>query len=386
MLTKHWQGLTLETIDEIRAKFPITKNCVFLNHAACSPLPKPVAEAMHKCIDNVSNYGPNHEDLTDLGKTCFAKLVNADIDEVALVENTSVGMNVAANVLRSDGRLKVVTTDLEYPTVVYPFLRKSLGYKVHYVKNVDGKIRLEDIERAVDDKTVAVTISQVEYANGYRFDLKPISEIVHQHGAYLIVDAIQACGAVPVDVKRDNVDFLATACYKWLLSPPGAAFLYVKKELVERFEPPMVGWASVKQDVFNTVDFYDIWRMPYADTASRFEIGSPSVISFIGAREAIKLLLDTGIQNIEKKILKLTDYLIDSLGDLGFESQTPLEPQCRSGIVNFRVAKPKETVDRLAEKGIIISPRANGIRASPHFYNTEEELDRLVEEVKNSER
>lgn len=376
----------MENTEEIRAKFPITKNCVFLNHAACSPLPKSVAEAIHKFVDNVTNYCPNNEDMTDLGKTYFAELINANIDEIALVENTSVGMNVAANVLRSDGRSKIVTTDLEYPTVVYPFLRKSLGYKVHYVKNLDGKIRLEDIERVVDDETLAVTISQVEYANGFRLDLRPISEIVHQHGAYLIIDAIQACGAVPVDVKRDNIDFLATSCYKWLLSPLGAAYLYVKRELVERFEPPMAGWASVKQEVFNTVDFYDIWKMPYADTASRFEIGSPSVISFIGAREAIKLLLDIGIQNIEKKILKLTDYLIDSLGDSGFKFQTPLEPQYRSGIVNFRVAKPKETADRLAEKGIIISPRDNGIRVSPHFYNTEEELDRLVEGVKNSER
>jgi selenocysteine lyase/cysteine desulfurase len=375
----------VEEIERIRELFPITKNKVFLNHAASSPLPGSVAEAMHKCIDNVSNFGPYHEDLTDLGKAAFAKLANAEVGEVALVENTSVGMNIAANVLRAPHGSKIVTTDLEYPTVVYPFLRKSSGYRVHYVKNVDGKIRLEDVEKAVDDETVAVAISQVEYANGFRFDLKPISEIAHEHGAYLIVDAIQACGAIPVDVKRDNVDFLATACYKWLLSPPGAGFLYVKKELVERFEPPMVGWASVKQEIFNTTDFWDIWQMPYSDTASRFEVGSPSVISFIGAREAIKLLLNAGIENIEKRILTLTNHLIDSLVDSGFKLQTPLEPQYRSGIVNFKVAHPKETADKLAKKGIIISPRANGIRVSPHFYNTEEEIDGLVEEVKKSE-
>ena len=214
----------MKDIERVREQFPVTKNKVFLNHAASSALPRPVAEAMHKCVDNVSNFGPYHEDLTNLGKVEFARLVNAEVGEVALVENTSAGMNISANVLRAPHGSKVVTTDLEYPTVVYPFLRKSLGYRVHYVKNVDGKIRLEDVEKAVDDETVAVAISQVEYANGFRFDLKPISEIAHKHGAYLIVDAIQACGAIPVDVKRDNVDFLATACYKWLLSPSGRRF------------------------------------------------------------------------------------------------------------------------------------------------------------------
>jgi selenocysteine lyase/cysteine desulfurase len=375
----------MENIEKIREQFPVVRNRVFLNHAASSPFPAPVAEAMLKLTDKTSNFGPSHEDLTDLGKAAFAILVNASIDEVALVENTSVGMNVAANVLHSNHGSKIVTTDLEYPSAVYPFLRKSLGYEVHYVKNIDGKIRLEDIEKAVDDKTTAVAISQVEYANGFRFDLKPISEIAHKHGAYLVVDAIQACGAIPVDVKRDNIDFLATACYKWLLSPPGAGFLYVKKELVERFEPPMAGWASVKQEIFNTTEFWDIWKMPYSETASRFEVGSPSVISFIGAREAIKLLLNTGIENIEKRILKLTDCLIERLTGSGFKLQTPLEPQHRSGIVNFKVNSPKETADKLAKKGIIISPRANGIRVSPHFYNTEEEIDKLIEEVKKDE-
>jgi len=156
---------------------------------------------------------------------------------------------------------KVVTTDLEYPSVVYPWLRRKLGVKVHYVKNRDGKILLEDFEKAVDDKTVAVAVSHVEYVNGFRNDLKAIGEIAHEHGAYLIVDAIQAAGAIKIDVKRDDVDFLTTACYKWLLSPPGAGYLYVRKELIEKFEPPFVGWASVKSEVFETIDFWDIWSL-----------------------------------------------------------------------------------------------------------------------------
>ncbi|MEM3673198.1 MAG: aminotransferase class V-fold PLP-dependent enzyme [Candidatus Bathyarchaeia archaeon] len=205
-----------------------------------------------------------------------------------------------------------------------------------------------------------------------------------KHGAYLIVDAIQSAGAIPIDVKKDDVDFLATACYKWLLSPPGAGYLYVKEELIERFEPPFVGWASVKQEIFDTIDFWDIWSLKLADTASRFEIGSPSFISFVGAKEALKMLLNFGIENVERRIINLTDHLIETVKGLGLELQTPEERQYRSGIVNFKIDKPREITRRLVEKCIIVSARAHGIRVSPHFYNTKEEIDKLVEEVRKS--
>ncbi|MGB9713877.1 MAG: aminotransferase class V-fold PLP-dependent enzyme [Candidatus Bathyarchaeales archaeon] len=374
----------MEDLEKIREQFPITRNKVFLNHAAHSPLPKSVADAINKYVYESSNFWETSNEWNDCGKTLFAKLIGAKTEEIALVENTSMGLNIAANVLHYSRGAKVVTTDLEYPSVVYPWLRKGLGVKVDYVKSVDGKILLEDVEKAVDDKTVAVAVSHVEYANGFRNDLKALSQIAHEHGAYLIVDAIQSAGAVPIDVKKDGVDFLATACYKWLLSPPGAGYLYVREELIEKFEPPFVGWASVKQEIFDTVDFWDIWSLKLADTASRFEMGSPSQISFVGAKEALKMLLNFGVENVEKRIFELTDHLMEVVKGLGLELQTPEERQFRSGIVNFKIDKPLETTKRLAEKGIIVSARAHGIRVSPHFYNTEEEIDRLVEEVRKS--
>jgi len=376
----------MENIDEIREQFPITKNKVFLNHAAQSPLPKPVADAVRRFADDFSNFGTTSIGWNDGGKPFFAKLISAKPDEIALVENTSVGMNIAANVLQYPHGSKIVTTDLEYPSVVYPWLRKSLGVKVHYVKNVDGKILLDDMERAVDDKTVAVAVSHVEYVNGFRHDLRALTEIAHEHGAYLIVDAIQSAGSMQIDVKRDDVDFLTTACYKWLLSPPGAGYLYVKEELIEKFEPPFVGWASVKQEVFDTIDFWDIWSLRLSETASRFEVGSPSFISFTGAVEALKMVLNFGVENIEKRILKLTDHLIESVKSLGLKLQTPEEPLYRSGVVNFKIDKPKETAESLNRKGIIVSARSHGLRVSPHFYNTEEEIDKFMEEIKNGQK
>jgi len=366
----------------IREQFPITQSKVFLNHAAQSPLPKPVADALRKCIDEFSNFGDTSIKWNDGGKPFFAKLIGAKPEEIALVENTSMGLNIAANVLSYPRGSKIVTTDLEYPSVVYPWLRKGLDVKVDYVKNVDGKILLEDVEKAVDDKTVAVAVSHVEYANGFRHDLRALSDIAHEHGAYLIVDAIQSVGTMPMDVKKDGVDFLATACYKWLLSPPGTGYLYVKGELIEKFEPPFVGWASVKQEIFETVDFWDIWSLRLSDTASRFEVGSPGFISFIGTMEALKLLLEFGVENVQRRILKLTDRLIEVAKDLGLKLQTPEEPQCRAGIVNFKIDKPKELAETLRQKGIVASARARGLRVSPHFYNTEEEIDKLMEEVR----
>jgi cysteine desulfurase/selenocysteine lyase len=376
----------MENIEKVRSQFPITKNRVFLNHAAQSPLPKTVADAMHKYIDESSSFATYAKEYEDLGKPFFAKLINAETGEIAVVENTSVGMNIAANVLHPKPGSKIVTTDLEYPSVVYPFLRKRLGVKVEYVKNVKGKVLLEDVERAVDDKTAAVAISHVEYANGFRHDMQAISEIAHEHGAYVIVDAIQSAGAVSVNVKRDNIDFLTASCYKWLLSPPGTGYLYVREELIQKFEPSFAGWASVKQEIFNTTDFWEIWKLELSETATRFEVGSPSYISLVGAREALKLLLRVGIPNIERRILGLTDHLIDSIRDMNLDLQTPEEKACRSGIVNFRVENPRQVAEELGRKGIIVSARSNGIRVSPHFYNTEEEIDALTDEIRKRQK
>jgi cysteine desulfurase/selenocysteine lyase len=374
--------LGMEDLQKTREEFPITEKKVFLNHAAQAPPPRSSVDSINEYLQDFSRSGSVSGEWADCGKPSFAKLIGATRGEIALVENTSIGLNIAANALDYPPGSKIVTTDLEYPSVVYPWLRKRLGVRVHYVKNVRGRIPLDDMEKAVDDKTVAVAISHVEYANGFRHNLRVLSEIVHEHGAYLIVDAIQSAGAMHVDVRRDDVDFLATACYKWLLSPPGAGYLYVREALIEKLEPPLVGWASAEQEIFDTVDFWDIWHLKLSKTASRFEVGSPSFTSFIGAREAMKLLLSFGIENVTRRIMKLTDHLINALKDLGLELQTPEEQQCRSGIVNFKMSNAQKVVQRLASKGIVVSARAHGIRVSPHFYNTEEEIERLLKEIK----
>lgn len=369
----------MKAISKLRQNFPVTKYKIYLNHAGHSPLAKLVRDAMQKLVQDFSEYGDALE--YDDGKTSFAKLVNASPDEIAHVQNTSTGLNIIANMLDYPEGANIVTTDLEYPSVVYPWKKKKLGVKVRYVKNKAGKILLKDLERAVDDKTVAVAISHVEYMNGFKFDLKAVSEIAHEHGAYFVVDAIQSLGAFPVDVKQDDVDFLTAGSYKWMLGPLGIGYLYVRKELVTQFEPPFIGWASVKPEVFETINFWEINTLKLSENATRFEIGTSSFVSAAGAAAALKLILGVGVKSIQKRILKLTDHLIEKIERKGLKLQTPLEPEHRSGIVNFLIDDAQERVRRLAKKNLVVSARSYGIRVSPHFYNTEEEIDKLVEEA-----
>jgi len=365
---------------KVRAEFPITTNKIFLNHAAYSPLPKKAVAAMREYNEVLCRYDLDSLQCS-LGKEVFAELINAKEDEIALIQNTSTGLNIVANMLSYPRGSNIVTTDLEYPSVVYPWLKQRFDLEVRYAKSIDGVVSSEEIERLVDNKTILVAVSHVEYVNGFRHNLKKLAEISHDHGAFLVVDAIQSLGAITVDVKESDVDFLAASCYKWLLGPAGAGYLYVRKGLIEEFEPPFIGWASVKPEVFETIDFWEINELQLSESASRFEVGSPSFISFVGANAAIRLLLEMNIDTIQKRVLSLTDMLIDSLKNSGFNLTTPEETEHRSGIIHVTTDRAEDKAKRLARKQIIISARSHGLRVSPHFYNSEEEIDHFIREL-----
>ena len=351
-----------------------------MNHAAYSPLSQPVIDTVREYNEELSRFEID-ETKYSFGKEFFAELVGGKEEEIALVQNTSTGLNIVANMLDYSADSNIVTTDMEYPSVVYPWLKKSLGVEVRYVGEVRGEIIVEDVEKYVDDKTVAIAISHVEYVNGFRHNLRDFAQIAHDHDAFLIVDAIQSLGTIPVDVDKEGIDFLTASCYKWLLGPAGAGYLYIRKELIERFEPPFIGWASVNPEVFETIEFWEIKQLNLSSTASRYEVGSPSFCCFAGAAVAIKFLLDIGINSIQSRILSLTELLMDSIEDAGFQLTSPREQQHRSGIVHFLVDRAQEKADKLKSKGIIVSARSNGLRVSPHFYNTEKEIERLVQEL-----
>jgi len=369
----------MKPIDRIRRLFPIVKEKIFLNHAGVSPICTPVEEAIRDHL-NSRMRGDQADFDGEQAKRLFARLINARQEEIALVPNTSTGLSIVANLLRYPRGSNIVTSDLEFPSVVYPWLmvKAKSGLEVRYVRNVGGRLPVEAFEKAVDDQTVAVVISHVEYANGFRNDLAGIAEVAHECGALLVVDACQSAGALRIDVKRHGIDYLATSCYKWLLGPSGMGFLYVRDDLIRDAEPIFVGWASADQRIFKTADLWDNRRIVLSETASRFEVGTLSALSLVGATAALRLILSYGIERIESRILELTGYLLNRLGEEGFPAQTPSEPHSRSGIVNFRVSDPERIVKDLRRRNVIVSARMNGIRVSPHFYNTREEIDGLL--------
>jgi len=268
----------------------------------------------------------------------------------------------------------VVVNDLENWANVYPWtgLRRR-GVDVRVVKGRGGAVRLDDLEAAVDDGTRAVAISQVQWLTGARHVLRPLAELAHGHGAYLVVDGIQAAGALRVDVKRDQVDFYACGSYKWLLGPSGAGFLYAREEVLGELRPGETGYRAVK--------LHSLEEPELKDTAQRLEFGEPSYLSFVGTKAGIDLILGLGPGRVEGQVLRLSGRLIDGLSSLGVSLATPEDPSLRSGVVSFATEAKERLFEELSEEGFIVSLRPAGIRVSTGFYNTREEVDRLLERL-----
>jgi len=365
-------------INKIRSHFPILNKVCYMNNAVQGPLPESSRRLMVEYIETLNDSLEMTVDTEEFRKT-FSRLICSRADEIALIPNTSTGLNIACDSLNYLKNDNIVVTDLEFPSVVYPWLRRKVGVDIRYVENVEGTIVLDDFEELVDDETVAVVVSHVEYSNGFRNNLRGIADIAHDHGAYLIVDAVQSVGALKIDVERLDVDFLTASSYKWMLGPSGAGFLYVKSELVDELEPAYVGWASVKQDMFENIGLWDNKRLDLNDKASRFEVGEASIVSLLGANESANLLINVGTENIERRILNLTKRLIDGLKEANIKLNTPDVEDNRSGIVNFSVGEPTKVLEKLLSNRMVVSVRADGIRVSPHFYNTKEEIDDFLD-------
>jgi selenocysteine lyase/cysteine desulfurase len=236
-------------IRDVRSEFPILESKIFLNHAAVSPLPLRAAEAMKKFIsDKVKARSTQNVDLEPWrnkilnSKSLFAKLIGARKEEIAYIPNTTFGLNMVAQMLPHKHDSNVVTNTLEYLSNVITWLKLGeKGVKVRFVKDDKGRVSLDMLREMVDDKTIAVAIGQVGWYNGFKHDLKAISEMIHEKGGFLVVDAIQSVGNMKMDVRGDGIDFLSCGTYKWLLGPQGAGFLFIREDLIEEFNPPIVG-------------------------------------------------------------------------------------------------------------------------------------------------
>ena len=368
-------------LSQMQDQFPVTRHYAYLNHASVGALPDPVVRAMTRYLTERGEGGgvtlANWDTDIERVRQACACFVGAHRDEIVFTGSISHGLNIVACGLDMGEGDNLICAETEFPANIYPWTNlQRRGVEVRFAPARDNRILVEDIASLMDSRTRLVAISFVEFQSGYRNDLDALSTLCHKRGAYLCVDGIQGLGALQFSVAQTPVDFLAAHAAKWMLGPIGAGFLYVRSELLEVLNPVMAGWRSVVDR-----DDYFKYDSPLCDCGERYEPGSPNFAGLLGMEAAIELLLSAGMREIETRILSLTDYLITGLQARGCAIDTPIsDRRWRSGIVSFRhmAVDSAELCERLHAAGVVVSLRGDLIRVSPHFYNTEDELDRLL--------
>jgi len=370
-------------ISQVRSFFPVTEEWIYFDHAAVGPLATPVVEAVQHHLATICRHGCAHHDVWDRvideTRSRAATLIGCRPDEIALTTSTSEGANIVAKGLEFQRGDNIVVPDKEFPANLLPW--KDLeqdGVEVREVPLTAGRISVERLLQQVDHRTALVAVSSVAYHNGYRIALEDLGRALAEHEIPLYVDAIQSLGVLSVDVERCAVSFLSADSHKWLMGLEGAALFYCRAEMLPRLRPPFVSWRSVEEP-FN----FQRPRIELAATARRFEYGAYNLAGICALNATLKLILEVGIDAISQHVLRLTDRLVRGLHERGMAVLSPRAEAERSGIVTFRYTEGQhdytEEVVRLREKGIIVSARGGGIRVSPHLYNTEEEIDTLLE-------
>jgi len=362
-------------IESIRRDFDVFKKYVYLNTAVFSPLPKITIESIERYL-SIRKYGIteiDEEDIINGAREKLAKIMNASCSEIAFTLNTGHGLNIVANGIDFEKDDNVIVVDSDFPSVVYPFLNK--GIEIRYIKSREGVFSLRDFEKVIDDKTRVVAVSHVQFTSGYRANIRELVKIAHEHDAITVIDVAQSLGAVNVDVKDWNVDVVVGIGYKWLMSPTGVGFLYVKEERLSDIKPSLPGWASVVDS-----DYFSTRSLNYFIDARKYETGNLCLSCIVGLNESLRYVGRLGTCNVEERILELSRYVIKRLEE--FENvfvYTPKDKCERAGIVFFKFSgiNSSKVVEELKKYSIIVSERRGGIRVSTHFYNTQEDIDKM---------
>lgn len=318
-------------------------------------------------------------------RAMIAELLGAKSNEIALTASTTEGMNIIANGLGLKEGDNVVIDDLDYPSnvMIWRDYERRLGIETRIVKHKEGQVPLERFEEAVDDRTRLVSLALVSHQNGYLHDTRSLARLAHSHGAYVLADAVQAVGSIPIHIREMGIDFLASSCYKWLVGPLGLGFLYVNEELLDRVQPVNAGWMQIEERVVDSAGFEEVDKFRRYDSARKFELGTIHWQGVYELEAILEFMKGIGWEKIHKHILKLSLMTQERLLDLGLQLFTPLGTQ--SGLVTALINKglgKKIGVALEEERKIIIKSRPGYIRVDPHFYNTEEEIDVFIGELK----
>src|SRR5438552_9096511 len=364
--------------DRIRHRFPIFERRVYINSCSQGALSDSVRAAYDAYLRDWDEKGAPWEYWTErqeAARASFARLVNADPDEIAVTTSLSAGVSALASGLRFTRRSKVVLTDWEFPTIGQIWhAQEARGARVSHVPAADdGTIPLEHFERAIDDDTLIVSITHVCYRNGAMLDVPAVVELAHERGALVLLDAFQAIGSLPVDVAELAVDFLGAGVLKYLLGSAGLGFFYCRRDLVERVWPTQTGWFA-DENIF-AMDHTDYSP---AATAARFQSGTPPVPAIYAGIAGIQLMREIGIAETREHVLALNAHLLDGLDELGAKVATPRLPDSRGALVCVASTDVKELVDRLDREEIDTSERDGNLRISAHCYNSVEDVDTVL--------
>lgn len=379
-------------IYKIRNDFPVLESQTYFNSASTGPLLRPVKEAVIGWWN--TRESQQYVEIPDPKKEA-AELIHCDERSIALVHRASQGVNLVSGLVKPKKGENIVLTDLSYPSSVYPWAGyEKNGTEIRRIRNRDGVIDLSDFVNAIDDKTKIVCLNRVEWTSGLRHDVEEISKIAHEHGALVLDDAFQAVGAVDVNVTSDGVDFLVFGGEKWLCSAGRAAVLYVRPDLIEEFEPRYrfywrvyenFQWSFAPWDK-PVHDNIESWNSPLGKTAEKFDPGCVGEDAQCGFHASLTYINGLGIKEIEERVLRLSQYLIDGLNELRLKVNTPERDEERAGIVTYTHERYEENVrsyEALRREGIVVAHRytggIGGIRISPHFFNTEKEIDRVLD-------
>ena len=360
----------------IRARFPVFRKKIYLNSCSQGALSDAVEDGFREYVASWHEHGSPWDvwvERYEAARSQFASFIGVSADEVAIVPYVSAGINSVASALTFDHRKKVVLGEFEFPTMGHIWLaQQKRGARVEFVNAVGNCIPTEHYERAIDHNTLIVPVTGVCFMNGFRSALSPVVQLAHANGALVMLDDYQDCGTRPVNVRTSEVDFYVTGTLKYLLGPPGLAFLYVRKELIASLQPTITGWFA------QTNPFaFDVKHLDRALSARRFEAGSPPVPNIYSAMRGIALLQEIGLDNVSAHVAKLVRALLAGAQKLGLHAKTSADGV--GPLVVLQCTDAASLVNKLAASGIVCSNRHDGLRVSFHVYNTADDVQSLLE-------
>lgn len=377
-------------LSKYRTEFPVLEERTYLISASLGPLSKRSRALAEHHLDLWQGLGPEElwfehgMPMLDRSRELFARLIAAEVDEVAILPSVSAGMSSIATCLDFNVRPKVVTTQMDFPTNHYVWrAQERRGAKIDVVPSPDGvRIDTEDFVAAIDEQTLVVNLNRVLFESSYIQDVGAIVQRAHEVGAFVVVDDFHGTGIVPVDVHELDFDFYLTGALKWLCGGQGIAFLYCRPELIEQTQPLVVGW-------FGTVDPFDFDRsaLRLRPDARRFETGTYALPQAFTAVGGLEIVLEVGVENIRARNQELARGLIERLDDAGIEVLTPREDGRRGGLVRVRIPGGRSEAERvlheLFARDIVLDSRGDALRISPHFFNDENDIDRCVDALRS---